>query len=204
MVRSSSSRRRLPIQRSMKQFATGVRGGVFVTRMPSVWKISSKLAVNRPARSRSRILQPLNASALVRNRFLTACIHRRKGRGCTRRDGRPERRPRQPGLRPDFARPPVSHGRHRNTPPATARCASPWSSTRSAAGSWAGPSPIISAQSWSSTPCRWPSGDASHPPARPSPTPITAPGQYTSWGVRTPPPRRRAARLDGLDRRLLR
>ena len=38
--------------------------------------------------------------------------------------------------------------------------------------------------------------------ARPSPTPITAPVHVL--GVRAPPPRRRAARLDGLHRRLLR
>ena len=42
--------------------------------MPSVWKISSKLAVNWPALSRSSILQPLNASLPVRNRFLAAWV----------------------------------------------------------------------------------------------------------------------------------
>ena len=39
MARSSSSRRRLAIQRSIEQFATGVRDDVFAPRIPSVWKI---------------------------------------------------------------------------------------------------------------------------------------------------------------------
>ena len=53
-----------------------------------------------------------------------------------------------------------------NIPPAKARSISPWSSTRSVAASWAGRSPITSAPSSSSTPCRWPSGGANHPKAK--------------------------------------
>ena len=46
MVRSSSSRRNVPNHLSMKQFATGVRGGALATLMPSVREISSNAAVN--------------------------------------------------------------------------------------------------------------------------------------------------------------
>ena len=51
-----------------------------------------------------------------------------------------------------------------STAPARAGSTAPWSSTCSPAGSWAGRSPTTCAPSWSSTPCRWRSGDADpHP-----------------------------------------
>ena len=53
MVRSRSSRRRVPIQRSANAFATGVRTGVLRIFIRSVLKISSKASMNWLARSRT-------------------------------------------------------------------------------------------------------------------------------------------------------
>ena len=87
------------------------------------------------------------------------------GHGCTRRD--PAASPSDDLVNRAFdpieARTGSGSWTSPNTPPAKARCISPSCSTPSAAGSWAGRSPTTSAPSSSSTPCRWPSGDASPP-----------------------------------------
>lgn len=53
-------------------------------------------------------------------------------------------------------------------------------STPGAAGLWAGRSPITSARSWWSTPCRWRSGVAARQPVRPIAHSDHG-SQYTSW-----------------------
>jgi len=51
-IRSSSSRRTVPIQRSAIAFARGARTGVRRMRMPSLAKTASKQSVNLLSRSR--------------------------------------------------------------------------------------------------------------------------------------------------------
>ena len=101
-------------------------------------------------------------------------IHRRRRRGCTRRDPTAEPSDDLVNRAFDPAEPDrlwvMDVTEH---PTARARSTWPSSSTPSAGGWWAGRSPITSAPSSSSTPCRWPSGAGVHRLATPSPTRIT-------------------------------
>ena len=102
-------------------------------------------------------------------------IYRRRGHGCTRRDGWSRLMILSAGS--STLTVPTGSGSWTspNIPLVKARCISRQCSMRSVAGLWAGRSRITFGPSSSSTRCRWRSGDANPPKVRRSRTAIMAP-----------------------------